>query len=186
MAIGKISPTLTELNYDMVWNKMSNDVKGAFIGTPQKVKLPAGFRLYKFTEFYIANRQGKVTEWWSPVNPYDMDPGLAARISLAKHLGANPSDLTRVMAAVKENWNALTFVLQAELQKPVYAFWGQCAMQRRRDANSQTRAGIPPAQARTDMPMVKTINLPGYAWQFYCPALTPAHIREISRNPVGT
>ena len=184
MTIGKIPPPLTELNFNVVWNQVPQDVKKAFLGIPQKVKIAPGFMLYKFTEFFIANRQGKITEWWSPVYPYGIDPGLAARIHLAKHLGASPADLARVVAAVKENWNALTHLLQARLLMPVYGFWGQCAVQSRRDLCRPARAGIPAPPERSDMPVVRTMNLPGYAWQFYIPNLTSAQILEVSRHPI--
>jgi hypothetical protein len=184
MTIGKISPPPTELNFNVVWNQLPQNVKQAFIGVPQKVKLRPRFMLYRFTEFFIANREGKITEWWSPVHPYGIDPGLSARIHLAKHLGASPADLARVVAAVKENWNALTHVLQAQLLMAVYGFWGQCATQSRRDQGQQARAGIAAPPARGDMQVVRTTNLPGYARQFYIPNLTSAHIREVSPLPI--
>lgn len=179
MTIGRITTSLNELNFDLVWNRVPQDVKTAFIGAPKKVKLESGFMLYKFTEFSIANQRGKITEWWSPVHPYGIDPGLSARIRLAERLGASPADLTRVVAAVKENWNALTNVLQARLLMPVYCFWGQCASQTRRDSGRPPRAGILTPQAGGSMRVVRTKNLPGYAWQFYIPNLTSAHVREV-------
>jgi hypothetical protein len=177
MPIGKIPTSLAELNHNIVWNQMSADAKGAFIGTPEKVKLPAGFKLYKFTEFFITNRAGKFTEWWSPVEPYGIDAGLTQRLALAHLLRVNAADLTRVVAAVKENWNALTYILQAEITEPVYGFWGQCSVQRRLDPAANARPGT--------IAGPRTANLPGYAWQFYIPNLTAKHIREVSRIPVA-
>jgi len=184
MPIGKITPPLTELNFNIVWNQMPQNVRNAFVRVPQKVKLGPGFLLYKFTEFFITNWEGKITEWWSPVYPYGIDPGLSARIRLAKQLGVPPADLTRVVAAVKENWNALTHVLEARLLMPVYGFWGQCATQTRKDLREPPRPGVTARPVRADMPRVRTSNLPGYAWQFYIPNLTDAHIQQISRSPV--
>lgn len=184
MIPGRMLAPLTELNFDLVWHQMPPHVKEAFVGAPQKVKLMPGFTLYKFTEYYIANRQGRITEWWSPVQAYGNDPGLAARINLARHLGASPAELTRVVAAVKENWNALTHVLQARLVKPVYGFWGQCAPQVRRDGGQQARPGSVAPAAQIGGKVVRTKRLPGQAWQFYIPNLTSAHILEVSREPV--
>jgi hypothetical protein len=185
MAIGKIyQPPETDLNFSTDWNLMPQSVKDTFIGKPKRVKLEPGFMLYKFTEYDLANLQGKITEWWSPVYPYGLDPGLSARIRLAKHIGAAPADLTRVVAAVKENWNALTYVLKARLKKPVYGLWGQCAAQSRRDLCRPARPGIAAPPARGDMPIVRTTNLPGYAWQFYIPKLTYEHIMRVGRDRI--
>jgi hypothetical protein len=174
-----------ELNYNVVWNIVPEAVKRAFIGVPKKVKLEPGFQLYKFTEYQIANRSGKITEWWSPLNGYGNDPGLETRLHLAAHLGATAADLARVVAAVSENWNALTHVLKAQVRMPLYAFWGQCSPQLRLEAGNQPRAGIPAAPAhRHNIPVVRTTHLPGYAWQFYIPNLTANHIQQISRNPI--
>ena len=182
MPIGKIPSSTTELNFKTVWNQMSPDVKGAFIGTPEKVKLTEGFLLFKFTEFHLENRARKITEWWSPVEAYGIDPGLGSRLALAHHLRVNAADLTRVIAAVREDWNALTYILQAQITAPVYGFWGQCKMQVRRTKDAQGQD----LRARPDTIVgPKTANLPGYAWQFYIPNLTTAHIREVSRIPVA-
>lgn len=42
----------------------------------------------------------------------------------------------------------------------------------------------PAPPVRGDMAAVRTANLPGYAWQFYIPNLTKAHIQEVSRHPL--
>jgi hypothetical protein len=183
MAIGKITQA-AELNFNVLWNKMPVDVRLAFIGSPSKVKLPDGFRLYKLTEYQIANREGKITEWWSPTDPYGIDPGLAAKQHFARHFNTSLSDVVRVTSAVKENWNALTHILEAELTRPVYAFWGQCSMMARLDEGKTAKAGIAPTPMRSDMSRVRTKNLPGYGWQLYIPNLTSAHIKESRRTPV--
>lgn len=188
MAIGKIyQPPETDLNFSTDWELMPPGVKSAFIGKPKRVKLESDFMLYKFTEYDFADPKGKISEWWSPVNQYGIDPGLAARIHLARVLGASPADLVRVVAAVKENWNALTYVLTAQLKKPVYGFWGQCATQLRKDQDPKilARPGIVAAPERADMRTVRTQRLPGYAWQFYIPKLTSDHIRRVSRDRIG-
>jgi hypothetical protein len=173
MAIGKIyQPPEMELNFSTDWDLMPQDVKVAFRGKRKRVKLESGFMLYKFTGFDLADQQGKITEWWSPVHSYDMAPGLAARIDLARTFGVSPAELTRVVAAVREDWNPLTHLLRARLLMPVWCLWGQCATQPRRT----------PAKG---IPMARPANLPGYAWQFYIPRLTYVHIVRVSRDRVG-
>jgi hypothetical protein len=185
MAIGKIyNPREEDLNYNTDLYLVSPNVKKAFIGKPKRIRLESGFDLYKFTEFgFIFNN--KITEWWSPLYPYEMDPGLSARLDLARHLGSSPADLVRVNAAVRENWNALTYILKARLKKPVYCWWGQCAKQPRKSLCIPPRGGIDIPRERQDMPLVRTDNLPGYAWQFYIPRLTLNHIEMTERTKVS-
>jgi hypothetical protein len=177
MAIGKIyQPPEMELNFNTDWEMMPAEVKLAFRGKPKRVRLESGFMLYKFTEYGLSWRQGdiiKISEWWSPVNSYDnnKDPGLQARLSLAKHLGVSPAALTRVVAAVRIDWNSLTYLQTSKLLKPVWGLWGQCAMQPRR---------TPPKGIKNE----DVLHFPGFSWQFYIPKLTLSHIIEIKRESI--
>jgi hypothetical protein len=133
MPIGKLyqAPQISftpVLNAGLNWNQLEQSDRDAFKGIGQKVKLRAGFRLYKFTSGDIESRSG-VTPWWSPLGPFQWDSGLENRLRLAQQLGANPADLTRVVAAVRTNWNALTHILTAILRVDVYGFWGQIGWQ---------------------------------------------------------
>ena len=133
MPIGKLyqAPQISftpVLNAGLNWDQLEQCDRDAFHGIGQQVKLRAGFRLYKFTAGDIESRFG-VTPWWSPLAPYLWDSGLENRLKLAQHLGANPADVTRVVAAVRTNWNALTHILTAILLTEVYGFWGQVGWQ---------------------------------------------------------
>jgi len=165
-----------ELNFDYVWNKASLEVKSAFIqGIPKKVKLEKGFQLYKFTGFTNLDR---VSPWWSPVDPYEYDAGLNARIRLARMLGVTASALTRVVAAVAEDWNPLMYQLVVETTEPMYAFWGQCKVQNR-VAEGKKEWELEKHNPRPDMKFVTTKRLPGFAWQFYIPNIRPRHVKMI-------
>jgi hypothetical protein len=180
MAIGKIPTQITELNFNVVWAQIPSDHKSAFIGVPQKVKLPSTFLLYKFTDRFI-QQEGKITEWWCSVSPFGIDPGLEERLNLARLLGASPAELTRVVAAVTYDWNKMTHLLQARLLMPVYGFWGQCAT-KYRTLKEPDKAIITGAEK----PEEKHMNrFPGYSWQFYIPNLTRSHIREVKRQRVA-
>jgi hypothetical protein len=146
--------------------EMPGQVVSAFRGDPKplRVRLDPQFRLYRFTDSALMS---PISAWWAPVDQYHDDPGLEARLGLARRLGANPAELMRVVGAVNESWgNKMSNLLKAELLKPVWGFWGQCSMQSRNNAGS----GI-------------TKNLPGYAWQLYIPNLTAAEIRQTSMTP---
>jgi hypothetical protein len=178
MPIGRVyqAPPIQPLNAGLDWNQLGPDHRDAFRGVGQKVKLEARFRLYKFTAWDITNRAGKVTEWWSPLEPYQWDPGLRARLNLAEHLGGDAADLTRVMCAVRTNWNALTHVLTATLLKPVYGFWGQVGWQPRDGDEKVGNVRI----------LDRAGGLPGFASQFYIPNLKLGeHIKQDKKEPVA-
>jgi len=158
---------MADLNANLDWAQVPDDAKSAFRGVPQKVKVGPQFSVYKFTDSALVG-SGRITPWWAPVEPYGEDAGLQARLGLARHLGADPGDLMRVVGAVSESWgNKMNNLLKAELLTSVWCFWGQCSMQpRRADGKGQTK------------------NLPGYAWQLYIPNLTANDIRQTSLAPV--
>jgi hypothetical protein len=184
MPIGKIyQPKKELLNYNTDWNLLP-DVRSAFIDKPKRVKLESGFLLYKFSDSEIKNSSGRITEWWFPKEPYGIDPGLEVRLNLAKRLGVPAPDLIRVVGAVKENWNALTYLIEARLKKPLFCLWGQCSVQKRKDMLQSPRAGLLTTRDRYDMPLVRTEKLPGYSWQLYIPGLTDEHIEEIRKTRV--
>jgi hypothetical protein len=184
MPIGKIyQPTKEFLNFNTDWELLP-DVRSAFIGRPKRVKLESGFLLYKFSDSEIKNSSGKISEWWFPKEPFGIDPGLEEHLKLAKQLGVPPSDLVRVVGAVKENWNALTYLIEARLKKPLYCLWGQCSVQNRKDMLKRPREGLLTTRGRSDMPLVRTEKLPGYAWQLYIPRLTDEYIEEIRKTRV--
>jgi hypothetical protein len=184
MAIGKIQTQLTELNFNLVWAQVNPDHKSTFRNIPVKVKLAPNFMLYKFTDAFFP-AEGWITPWWCPVDPYLFDAGLSARLNLARHLGASPADLARVVAAVAENWNAMTYLLKAQLLTPVYGFWGQCIKQPRLEEGKTPKPGIPRPPEREDLSVPLPGSIPGTAWQFYIPNLTHKHIREVSRESVA-
>lgn len=176
--IGKIN-SVVDSNASTLWTALPADVRRAFRGEhADRVPLSEGFLLYKYTEPgenqsvpSIRNAWGQITPWWSTYERYGLDPGLTQRRALATLLGVSAGELTRTVAAVKENWNALTWLVTAKLLKPAFAFWGQCSPQRRLDFGATPRAGVRSG---------RTINLPGYAWQFYIPNLTMDDIALVS------
>jgi hypothetical protein len=185
MPIGKIyQPPNQALNFSVDWDMMPSGVKKAFIGKPTRIKLENGFKLYKFTEFGFSYK--KISEWWFPAYSYGPDPGLEARLNLAKLIGVHPSDLLRTIGAVQENWNALSCLLIIRLRKPVYCLWGQCSMQYRVTSPKDIRNNIVKPQHREDMPLIRSEKLTGYAWQFYIPKLSSDNIELISISRILT
>ena len=206
MPIGKVyqAPSIhftPVVNAGLKWEKLDKDVRDTFFGDGQKVKLKAGFRLYKFTDkpFWwkgsveqkwqrqdsggwrleqVETRPG-VTPWWSPFDPYQLDPGLRARLNEAQVLKVDAAELTRVKAAVRTNWNALTRICVTILMKDVYGFWGKCGSQPK--FGDQSKAHMEKFDKVLDelrakfaggpVPTPTRIGLEGGAGQFYIPNL---------------
>jgi hypothetical protein len=198
MAIGTVytAPAI-RLNEKLRIEDIPVEARKAFVGgSAVNVALERNLELYKFTSGSLVWK-GKISPWWSPVLPYEMDPGLESRLGLARHLGVHPSDLTRVMAAVSEEFNQLQFILKVRLNYLVHGLWGQCAMMPRqggaiakgreipadqKGAGIRVPGGIPGTRG-TNIYQIRTQNLPGTAWQFYIPNLTTNYVVEISRLP---
>jgi hypothetical protein len=219
MPIGKVyeAPPIhftPVLNAGLNWDQLDRDVRDAFSGIAQKVKLGTGFRLYKFTanpfswqgrvEPKWQRKEGGgwqreevetkagVTPWWSPFDLYQWDPGLRARINEANELSVDPVELTRAKAAVRTNWNALTRICATVLVKDVYGFWGACGWQPKfGDQSLEHMRSFDKVldELRSKFgdrgPRPPRIGLAGGAGQFYIPNLQLyEHIRSLWEAPV--
>jgi hypothetical protein len=153
------------LNETLTFESLRPADQGAFIGTPEKRALPAGFRLYKFTQ-YAAHRtafDGAVTPWWSSVDPLDAsDPGLAGTLERAERVGSSPNEFARARAAVTLEWNAMTNLERVRLISPVWAFVGRCRTQRLSVSTDE----------RTGAMLAPNVYLIGGAWQLFIPNLS--------------
>lgn len=191
MAIGKLyqAPVIVHhLNERLTWEQLDPATRGAFRGPGKKVKLRAGFRLYKLTAWDIASGDPpRVTPWWSSLERYEWDASLQDRLALARRLGTTPAELTRVVAAVRTGWNPLTHVLTAFLLKDVYAFWGAIGWQPRigdREPVDCMRIVNQLSEDELGRPIAGG-GLVGGAGQFFIPGLTrDVHIRRGVRVPV--
>jgi hypothetical protein len=116
-------------------------------------------KLYKFTSHPLFGPGGKVTPFWSSVEPIAPgDPGWEEGQRRAAHIDASQVDTARARAAVTRQWNSMQGQIRARLCTPVYAFVGQCSGQRI-DAESDAN-----------------VFFIGGAWQLWIPNLTSKHI----------
>lgn len=182
------NPTAGRIVNDLqVWGQQPAFVRAAFThGVGKKVKLPAGMRLSKLSDFPSVAPPGSPTlsPWWSPFDPYEYDGGFENRVRMAKNLGVSIRELSRVFVAVKENWNSLNYLLIVQLRVPVYAFFGGVGGQVRIDKvatqGPATQGGQAPAMVNAPSKLLAGEGrgrggLAGGASQFYIPNLTPAH-----------
>ena len=158
------------LNDLVSWADQPPHVRQAFKGgIGRRVELPVGFKLCKLSDFpsLAPPRATTLSEWWSPFEAFDYDPGFDSRVALAKRFNVSIRELSRILVAVKENWNSLSYLLIIALRQPVCGFFGGVAGQARidQDAGSKLKVG----EGRG------TGGLVGNASQFYISGLTPNH-----------
>jgi hypothetical protein len=164
------NPSGRVLNDLDVWAKQPAYVKQAFKrGVGSKVKLDEGMRLCKLGHFptLAPPDTTKLSEWWSPFDAYMYDPGFDFRYLMAARLSVSIRELSRVVVAVKENWNSLSYLLVISLNQPVYAFFGGVAGQVRIDPGAGTKLKEGEERGRG--------GLAGNGVQFYIPGLTLDH-----------
>lgn len=193
MPIGKVysPPQVLLLNEKLELKDLLPQHRAAFYGLVRNVKLEWHTEIYKFTSGGLKGLNNRISPWWNPVLPYEFDPGLEARLNLARRLGVHPSDLTRSFAAVSEEFNQLQFILRARLKRAVHALWGQCASMPRQGGPIAAGNEIPPEQQGRGIAAgggrtihIRSQMLPGKAWQFYIPNLTDDQIEQIGMTAV--
>lgn len=152
------------LNDGLAWPIPGADyVTKAFLGgTADKKLLSAGMKLCKFTDqrTIINPKTGNASPWWFATDAFgEFDLGLEAVLKFAAANGVSSTEYARLIAAVTEEWNKMDVIMHARLKANVNGFWGQCAMQSKKEGSK--------------------VNLTGRGWQFYIPGLTDEHIEQL-------
>jgi hypothetical protein len=169
-------------------------VRDAFrAGHADKVLLPGGFKLYKFSEYRSLSAEqdaldalaagplsaagaryygATLTPWWSAYDPYQWDPGWVQRKATARLIGVSIREWGRVTSAIKENWSTCRYLIVAQLTRPVFAFFGGFSQMARIDPNTQSKVLQGEHRGRTR-------NLPGGSTQFYIPSLRRWRLQEL-------
>ncbi|HWE01839.1 MAG TPA: hypothetical protein VG326_05465 [Tepidisphaeraceae bacterium] len=153
------------LNASLKPESLSADVRSCFRGAISFIKLPAGTRVFKFTQFPLHGPKG-ITPWWFSCRPLSgSDIGLEGLLERAKRLNIPPERYARARGAVDEGWgNDMSKLLVAQLLADVGALMGQNAS---KPINSKISE-------------YDNIAYIGGAWQLYIPALTGLHVATIS------
>ena len=100
------------LNAEFDFSTASADDQGAFPGRrADKVRIPANFQLYKFTQHLSLVGPNGITPWWSAVKPAFGNVGLKETLRRAGRLDVDPSLLARTKSAVTTQWNDMTLSL---------------------------------------------------------------------------
>ncbi|MCC6493705.1 MAG: hypothetical protein IT424_11880 [Pirellulales bacterium] len=121
-------------------------------------QFPAGTLLYKFTQYGLVGPGGRITPWWSGVEPLAPgDPGLAGALDRAARLGHAAKDYARARSAVTNQWNSMEGLLVIRLVRPASGYVGRCAH-----------------QPLDENPQLANVVWIGGAWQAYLPGLSSA------------
>jgi hypothetical protein len=159
------------------------DDRLGFKGQPRVVRLQGPFKLFKLTGDRAPQHptRGKVTPWWSPVDPFEEDAeGALGRFKQAYMNGIDLSSMVRYMSAVKIEWNNLSEYVEISIKsgEQVNCFWGPFAPM-------PLTSNLPANQANVTTFGATSSGALGYsaavlpdeigallAWQFYVPNLT--------------
>ncbi len=171
---GLASREIRRINEGMALERIlalrNGEVGRAFL-RPSLVLLRAGTRLYRFNDqpHMVAGRDGFLSGWWSPTDPFAQDPGLAQRKHMARHFRVSLREYGRLTSAIKECWGSLAWIIHAQLRRDAEAAFGEFA--------SQTRvgAGVPKRDPTLEQ-RGGSARLPGGGTQFYIPQLRPADL----------
>jgi hypothetical protein len=153
------------LNDSLRFEDADRSVREAFTRTPEKIRLPLGTRLCKWTTPALVDAY-RLSPWWSFVESTRLPSGALAegfRVSeeRAKRLGRSHRDFARVRAAVSEQFgNPMTHLLVISLNEAVWGFVGQAGGQR---------------EFKDERVDLRNVLLIGGAWQVWVPNLTRQH-----------
>ncbi|MBS0395729.1 MAG: hypothetical protein JSR54_13995 [Proteobacteria bacterium] len=179
---GLASREIRRINEGMALERIlalrNGEVGRAFL-RPRLALLRAGTRLYRFNDLphMVPGRDGFLSGWWSPTDPYAQDPGLAQRKHMARHFRVSLREYGRLTSAINECWGSLAWIIHAQLQRDVEAAFGEFA--------SQTRVGA--GDSKRDMAVEHRgapARLPGGGTQFYLPQLRPADLRFLAPEAI--
>jgi hypothetical protein len=157
------------LNAQIEFYSVPQQVKGAFLGVPEKLLLRQGERLYKYTD-QTSLPPEKITPWWSFVESRRLRSGLQAdgllrTKELAGRLDRSHRDYQQVRAAISERFNnSMRNLIFAELRVPVWAFAGRAS-----------------GQPEFKSAALSNVFLIGGAAQVWIPNLTIAQIHQVHR-----
>lgn len=180
----------------------SGRVQNAFLD-PQRVMLPARTKLYKFNSYpsLRPDKAGNVTPWWSPFEPYDVDPGWYAKAAMAKVFRISVRELGRVTSAITESWNSCEYLATIVLTVDIWVMYGRFRQMARSDGGASMMITnpkeVPPgfrAEGRggaraqfTDKAGAKQGgHLPGGGRQFFIPNLKPEYYKGFSAQSLLT
>lgn len=177
-------------NANITWTKFDSgrqtvgEVQAAFKYRKAEVRcLPAGLKICRL-HAYSALAPGTagdsaIPSWWSPYDPYDWDAGIVERMKLAAHFGVSTRELSRIVMAVKEDWNSLAYLWVATLSSSINGFFGIVAGQDRftsKDATSYREKGKEGSSG--------SAKLAGNNAQFFIPSFVLSDIQNSKFQPL--
>src|ERR1700690_2372171 len=101
--------------------------RNAFLGTPDKIRIDAGTKLFKWTSFPLAGAKG-ITPWWSFFERTTLPSGLIAdgfqaSEGYAKRLSVSGRNYARARSAVSEQFeNSMDNLLVIQLISCFFGF----------------------------------------------------------------
>jgi hypothetical protein len=157
------------LNADLTFASLDDIDRAAFVGPTQKMLVPAGTHLYKWTDGPLVGPKG-ISRWWLFYERTRLPNGIHADgfadfQEYARRLGKSDRDYARVRAAVSGEFkNRMTHVLNIVTRVPAWGFVG-------------TVSGQP--EFAKQLTALQHVYFIGGAPQLCLPNLKPSDIREL-------
>lgn len=160
------------LNESLRFDDADASVKRAFLRAPDKVRIAARTKLYKWTSqpHLVADKDGRITPWWSFVESTQLPSGATAegfRVAeeRARRIGRTHREFGRARAAISDRFdNSMSDLLVVVLNEAVWGFAGPASGQ---------------PQFKDDQADLRHVFLIGGAWQVWIPNLTPRHVTTL-------
>ena len=184
------------------FTELSPDERAGFKpGSWRLVTVPAGTKLFKLNDKGLVNPfNGKVTPWWSPIEPFlDDKKGALATYQDAIDQNMDMSQIVRHLSSVCIDWNELTEFQQIRLNEPAKAFWGTFNPMPKfsnapwkvfaRDGNPDSKATLAKVKKMNSIEkkdgLRKKAKVEGHrdSWQLYIPNLKPENYTESPMIP---
>jgi hypothetical protein len=151
----------------------------------EKRLLPSGMKICRLQGDKNGPQYDPLAAWWSPYDEYDYDAGIVQRQKFASANGVSIREMSRLVMAVREDWNALNFLWVATLKVSIYAFFGIVAGQVRQTAQTDPTKGPFVSQRNKEIEKSSgTRNLVGNNSQFYIHAMSPSDISNSQFIPL--
>jgi len=120
------------LNDDITVATVPEYVRNLYAGPIERCRLEAGMKLFTVCKERVmaGGAETKVTQYWTPFDRHDRDPGLRWRLDTLSSNNRNAEDRMRIMRQVSAACNeykpkvAGRYAVIAKLQKPVIGFCG--------------------------------------------------------------
>jgi len=121
-------------NEDIIWDEVSDQVKEAFDGTPEKILVKTAAIICRFNQYDAISKDekesSKLSPWWFVYQSGGTHLNYSDLITSATHLREGFESHSREKLALPEPWNNMKYLFSYHTIEDVYCFKGKVAKQK--------------------------------------------------------